>query len=465
MKRFLSIATLFWAGCTSGTHDNDLASEYLLSDLNQLTVQSLRAREYQSNVTIEAFDLDNCIGDTVVTTLPEETGRYRSYMAAFHSDGIRQYARITVPEVAPPANGYPFILFLHGYVGLEKAPVYSIGCKPENLYYSELTDAFARAGFAVLSPGYRGHGTVNGVPAEGVEYLEAFDQGAGLSTQYYAIDALNFAAGVSSVDGSDFPDQSFEFDMDRFFLVGHSQGGDAGLTYLAAIGEGNQNELSPIHSALWSGTFLDRLTALEEMMPVALTSEAFLSGDGSWTGTAIGENGEVNANFVYGYPPDWIETTNVDEWTWQKDSWTEPDVKSAIARSTRKMYQDLETNVSDLGGIEFEIVTSNDGSVSVKHDARIAQTFPNIGGYLKPEFLSENVSFHVPEKDYYSRIEWNENLCDRITKRGGGCDVIIYPHNNHSMRASAYEWFSPPGTRDGYPVMIKNMVDQFSKYE
>ncbi len=450
--------------CTPEASENN-APVKLLDDLELLTVEALRDRDYKSDIIIEAFSTDNCIGDHPIESLPFFDGKYASYMAAFGSDGIRQYARITVPTAAPPPEGFPFVLFLHGWIGKDKAPDYSIGCRPENLYYSELTDAFARAGFAVLAPGYRGHASVNGVPAEGIEYMEAFDQGTALSTQFYAIDTLNFAAGIVDIDGKSFPEQTFAFDMSRFFMVGHSQGGDAGLTYLAVTGEGHRDDLSPTHAALWSGTFYDRLAALEDMKPVAMSPQAFLSGDGTWTGSATGRNGEVNANFVYAFPPDWIETPNPSEWTWQQETWSEPDVKSAAIASAKLMYRDLEAHVGGLAGISFDVKYGSSGAFSLIHDPRIADVFPRIGGYSQTPFLTERITFHVPEKDYYSRVEWNKELCDRIKMQGSNCDLIIYPHNNHSMRASSHEWFSPAGTPDGYPEMVANMLTEFSAYQ
>lgn len=440
---------------------------YLLDSLDALTIPELRMRDYTSQITVEAFDTDNCMGDAELKSLPEETGTYKSYMASFKSDGIRQYGRLTIPDGEPPQNGFPYVLFLHGYVGKDKAPNYSIGCNPDNLYYSELTDALARAGFAVMAPGYRGHATVDGVAAEGLEYLVAFDQGAGLSTQFYAIDSLNFSAGLSQIDGAKFPDQSFKLDTEQFFLLAHSQGGDAALSYLAAIGEGRNDHLKPSHSALWSGTFLPRLQALEMMMPVALTPEAFLSGDGEWNGTALGQNGEVNPNFVFGYPPDWIEDPNPSHWTWQKDVWTETNVHSAIKKVTQKMYDDLSVYVAGLSDLAFEMRPEINNSWRVVHDDRIAEIFQHIGGYNFHKFLQEPVTFHVPEKDYYSQVKWNENLCERMNEEGASpiCDVIIYPHNNHSMRASKHLWFSPEGTSDGYPIFLDNVVSEFSNYK
>lgn len=459
------IAGLWLAGCdnNSNTKIKLIESDYLLESLDSLTIQALRKRNYESQIKVEAFTTNNCMGDAKLLSLPEATGTYKSFMASFESDGLRQYARITLPDGRPPTDGFPYVLFLHGYVGQEKAPTYSIGCNPDNPYYSELTDAFARAGFAVLAPGYRGHATVEGIPAEGIQYLESFDQGAGLSTQFYAIDALNFAAGVGDIDGAKFPDHGFEFDPNRFYLTGHSQGGDAGLTYLAAVGEGQNEHLKPIHSALWSGTFLPRLTALERMMPVGLTAEAFLSGDGSWTGTAVGKDGVENPNFIFGYPPDWIEDPNPDNWTWQKNSWTEPNVTSAINKVTGKMYTDLSENVEGFESLRFKILDQPELPLSVQHDPRITEGFSKIGGYNYEEFLQEPITLHVPERDHYSQVSWNENLCKRITNMGGSCEVIIYPDNNHSMRASSHSWFSPEGTADGYPTMMQNFVKEFSE--
>ncbi|MEP3891886.1 MAG: hypothetical protein ABJN69_15630 [Hellea sp.] len=460
----IALLTATACGSEQITAEHLQVKELQIASLEDVTIPALRARDYESEILVESIDTDDCVGDNSVASLPNASGTYKSYMASFHSDGLRQYARLTVPDGPAPEGGYPFILFLHGYIGQEKAPDYSIGCNPENLYYSELTDAFARAGFAVLSPGYRGHGTVNGVPAEGISYLEAFDQGSGLSTQFYAIDALNFAAGLTQVDGRAFPEQSFDFDMSRYFLLGHSQGGDAGLTFLSAIGEGHHDHLRPVQSALWSGAFLPRLRALEEMMPVTLTPEAFLSGDGSWTGTAIGKDGSVNPNFIFGYPPDWIETADTEAWTWQKETWSEPSVASATQSEARKMYQELQDHVSDLAGIKLEFENKGSG-LGLIHDSIITNTFANIGAYNFEHYLTESVELHVPDKDHYSQVSWNQELCSRMNVAGGDCEIVIYPNNNHSLRASPHEWFSPKGTPDGYPIMVDNLVLKFNNME
>ncbi|MDB4845489.1 hypothetical protein OAH55_08080, partial [Hellea sp.] len=305
---FITVLIFISLGCSPENTEKEEDALLRVDSLDKISISTLRSRDYGSKIVIESYETDSCVGDLETGSLPRAEGTYKSYMAGFSSDGIHQYARLTLPNTRVPQSGYPFILFLHGFIGQEKAPNYSIGCNPSNLYYSELTDAFARAGYAVLSPGYRGHATVNGVSAEGLEYLDAFDNGVGIMPQFYAIDALNFVSGLKDIDSSSFLKNSLKFDMSRYFLLGHSQGGDAGLTLLAAVGEGINDHLAPVQSALWSGAFLPRLRALKEVMSVTSTPESFLAGDLTWTGTAVGQNGRVNPNFIFGFPPDWIES-------------------------------------------------------------------------------------------------------------------------------------------------------------
>ena len=196
-------------------------------------------------------------------------------------------------------------------------------------------------------------------------------------------------------------------------------------------------------------------------MPVGLSPEAFLSGDGSWTGRAAGEDGQVNPNFIFGYPPDWIEDPNPTKWTWQKETWTAPTVRGAIEISTRKMYADLSENVGGLEELEFSLPDVSETGTSVRHDPRIAEIFPQIGGYNYENFLQEPLTLHVPDKDYYSQVSWNQNLCKRINGAGGACNIIVYRDNNHSLRASPHSWFSPKDTPDGYPIMVKNAAAAF----
>ncbi len=101
-----------------------------------------------------------------------------------------------------PEKGYPVVLFIHGWVGIEGAP-------SSNFYldgdgnYQEMIASYVDAGFVVFTPGWRGHGTVTGVPADGIEFMEAWDNGSYLSPMFYAIDVLNLLDSLSTFDNAE----------------------------------------------------------------------------------------------------------------------------------------------------------------------------------------------------------------------------------------------------------------------
>ena len=438
-------------------------SDVSVAIFDSLTIPELRNRDYFSSPTVVGGFTTSCVGDKATTSLPDQDLAYKSWMVEFNSDGLSQYARLTVPDVEMKEQGYPFVLFLHGWVGKEAAPSYSIGCDPSSMY-AELTGAFARAGFAVVSPGYRGHGTVNGLPAEGISYLEAFDQGAGLSTTFYAIDTLNLVAGLRSMQNLVINERNVSLDFSKFNLLGHSQGGDVGLIYLAVAGEGNHTDLVPGQSALWSSSFINRLDMLTDLHPMERSPEAFLAGDGSWTGSAEGRNGQINPNFVFAYPAEYIGHPDPANWQdWQHETWSTPTVEEAVRIQTRKMYDDLESYVGDMTALEYAIENNDDGTFTVHHDPRVELAFSKVGGLNFPQYITEPLTLHTTDRDFYSRPTWNEALCSQVNEQDGGtCSLFIYPGNTHGMRPSDQSWFSPENTPDGYPVMMKRFLAQFT---
>ncbi|MCP4398867.1 MAG: hypothetical protein GY801_16405 [bacterium] len=77
---------------------------------------------------------------------------------------------------------------------------------------------------------------MNDVPAEGLEYIEAYDNGSYLSPMLYAIDILNLLEGVASlgeIDWDVWRASGVKADTSRIFLTSHSQGGDAAATAMA----------------------------------------------------------------------------------------------------------------------------------------------------------------------------------------------------------------------------------------
>lgn len=121
---------------------------------------------------------------------------YQRYIVSYRSEGLKINGLMTVPNGPKPASGWPVIVFNHGYIPPE---VY----RPTERYVAYV-DGFARAGYIVLRPDYRGHADSEG------EATGAYgDPG-------YTIDVIN---AVSSI--KQYPDA----DPNRIGLWGHSMGG------------------------------------------------------------------------------------------------------------------------------------------------------------------------------------------------------------------------------------------------
>lgn len=433
-----------------------------IESLQELSIDTFRARKFHSEVKIETRLDIPCVNPDKVRSLPEAKGGYASYMASYMSDGLRVYTRINIPYGPAPESGFPVIIFAHGWVGVDAAPSYTLGCDPASMY-SEITDAYARAGFLVFIPGYRGHATVNNVPGDGVDYIKAWDNGTYLSTIFYAVDVLNLLGGLktSGILENPLTQQSVNYQTDAFNLAGHSQGGDVALTVLAATGEGAANGLAIENASIWSGTFADRLTQMRTYHPLQKTPEAFLSGDGDWTGSAVGVSGEVNPNFIFAYPPDWIETPHPKDWTWQKDTWSFPSVKAVLTDSLTKTYETLNASVGDIDNAAFRLSESEDGRVIIEHDRDVAKDMNRIGGYNFADYVKEPLILHFPDRDFYSLPAWNFDLCARVNAVEGDCHPFQYAGNTHGMRLSKHEWFSGVTHQDGYAAMAARDVTFF----
>ncbi len=148
-----------------------------------LTIDYLLSQEYPgSPITVEQ------------TLSPGSN--YNRYLVSYLSEGLKIYAYMTVPFGTKPATGWPVVVFNHGYIPPE---IY----RPTERYIA-YTDAFARAGYILLRPDYRGHADSEG------EATGAYgDPG-------YTIDVLN---AISSIQ--QYPDA----DPNRLGLWGHSMGG------------------------------------------------------------------------------------------------------------------------------------------------------------------------------------------------------------------------------------------------
>jgi fermentation-respiration switch protein FrsA (DUF1100 family) len=159
------------------------ASDVFTFDGERLTIDYLRSLEYPGS-------------DIIVEETLAPGANYDRYIVSYLSEGLKQYALLTVPQGEQPATGWPAIIFNHGYI-------------PPDVYrtterYVAYVDGFARNGYVVFRPDYRGHG-----------FSEGEARGA-YGNPDYTIDVLNGLASVKRLD---------YVDPNRIGMWGHSMGG------------------------------------------------------------------------------------------------------------------------------------------------------------------------------------------------------------------------------------------------
>ncbi|MFW5704170.1 MAG: alpha/beta hydrolase family protein [Patescibacteria group bacterium] len=132
---------------------------------------------------------------TIVERLPD-TLSYEQYLTTYESEGLTINALLTVPIGEQPEDGWPVIIFNHGYIPPE---VYRTTER-----YEAYVDGFARNGYVVFKPDYRGHGSSEGEP------------GGAYFSPGYTEDVLNAVSSVKKLE---------YVDTESIGMWGHSMGG------------------------------------------------------------------------------------------------------------------------------------------------------------------------------------------------------------------------------------------------
>ncbi|MBI4035371.1 alpha/beta fold hydrolase [Candidatus Daviesbacteria bacterium] len=153
-----------------------------------MSIEAMRKKDYPgSELTIEQ-------------TL-EDGSNYHQYIASYKSEGLQIFGLLSVPMGNnPPAGGWPAIIFNHGYIPPEQ---YKTTEK-----YVAYFDAFAKNGYIVFKPDYRGFGDSEGKP-EGAYYSPA-----------YTTDVLNAFSSLKKYR---------EVNSKKLGMWGHSMGGNITL--------------------------------------------------------------------------------------------------------------------------------------------------------------------------------------------------------------------------------------------
>jgi dipeptidyl aminopeptidase/acylaminoacyl peptidase len=152
-------------------------------------------------LNIEYMRMQNYPGSDIKIeqTLPSGSN-YDRYIASYSSDGLKQYAYLTIPKTKKPAKGFPAIVFNHGY---QIPRLYT----PEGNYIPHM-DALAKAGYVIFKPDFRGNGKSEGAP------------GSTYFSPNYAIDDLNAISSIKKYPG---------VNPSKIGLWGHSMGGNISL--------------------------------------------------------------------------------------------------------------------------------------------------------------------------------------------------------------------------------------------
>jgi dienelactone hydrolase len=148
----------------------------------------------------------------------EPGANYDRYIASYLSEGFKIYALLTMPRGQKPEDGWPVVVFNHGYIPPEQYRTTE--------RYVAYVDAIARNGYIVFRPDYRGHGKSQGGAA------------SSYGSPAYTIDVLNAVASLKGL-----PDAN----PDQIGMWGHSLGGGITLRVMVTTSDVKAG-------VIWAGT-------------------------------------------------------------------------------------------------------------------------------------------------------------------------------------------------------------------
>ncbi|MFH1822549.1 MAG: alpha/beta fold hydrolase [Patescibacteria group bacterium] len=195
--------------------------EYLNVATSPMFIETLRQGKYPGDDFI------------IEQTLANGTN-YKQYIASYLSEGLKIYGLLTIPIAPKPENGFPAIVFVHGYIPPKE--YLTTGNYPT--YQARL----ARSGFITFKPDLRGHGNSEG------EAVSAHN------SEKYVIDVMNSISYLKI---------QADVNPAKIGYWGHSNGGEIGLRIVV---------ISPdIKAAVfWAGvvgSYVDMLETYNDKIP------------------------------------------------------------------------------------------------------------------------------------------------------------------------------------------------------
>lgn len=210
-----------------------------------LSIEYLRKRSYpQSTIRFEE--------------LLEPGPNYDRHIVSYTSDGLKIFGLLTIPHGEKPQDGWPVIILNHGFIQPREYKTTE--------RYVAYVDGFARNGYIVFKPDYRGHGNSQGT-AEG-----------GYGSPAYTIDILNAVSAIKA-----FKDAN----PNKIGMWGHSMGGYITLRSMVATKDIKAG-------VIWAGvvaSYSDFLRNWRRTPPFPLPT-----GTRSWRRLLVEQYGEPEEN-------------------------------------------------------------------------------------------------------------------------------------------------------------------------
>lgn len=296
-----------------------------------LSISAMRQRSYPgSEIKIEE-------------TL-QDGSNYHQYIASYKSDGLKIYALLTVPTEKKPKSGFPVILFNHGYIPPE---VYKT-----TQCYVAYVDAFARNGYIVFKPDFRGNGSSQGQP-EGAYYSPA-----------YTIDDLNALSSIAKFK---------EADPSRIGIWGHSMGGNITLRDLVIA----KNIKAAVMWGAVVGSYNDLINNWQRKVPYHPSPREL----------ALRNRNRQNIIQKYGTPktdPDFWNSIDPNFFIKDITAPIQLDVGGSDEEVPVAFSQSLANKLKKAGKIvELHIYEGADHNISQSFDAAMSETIKFFDKYLK----------------------------------------------------------------------------------
>jgi len=250
-------SSVFFKNTSKNVTDNisgQIEEGGIIDSINPLSIKQLRENDYPGSEIVIERELDN-------------GSNYKRYTASYKSEGLKIYGLLTIPNGNPstgsgqrkPKNGWPAIIFNHGYIAPREYRTTE--------RYVAYVDGFARNGYVVFKSDYRGHGNSEGQPT------------GAYGSNSYTIDVLNAVSSVKKLK---------DVNPNLIGMWGHSLGG-----YLTLRSMVSKNDIKA--GVIWAGvvaSYPDLLTRWRRNRPTpSIPPEAR-----GWRKTFIDRFGDPKAN-------------------------------------------------------------------------------------------------------------------------------------------------------------------------